>query len=52
MTLVQRQWSRAHWICLPADVLKPGIRSLTASALLEVSWNRAAEEEYVDVRDR
>lgn len=37
---------------LPAEVLKPGIRSLTARALREVSWKRAAEEVYVEVRER
>jgi hypothetical protein len=37
---------------LPAEVLKPGIRSLTANALLEVSPKRAAEDEYVEVNDR
>jgi hypothetical protein len=36
---------------IPAEVLKPGIRSLTANALLEVSLKRAAEEEYVEVND-
>jgi len=32
--------------------LNPGILSLAASALLDVSWKSAAEEEYVDVKER
>lgn len=38
--------------CVPAEVLNPGMRSPTASALLDVSLSRAAEEYVADFKER